>query len=110
MAPKAGHAAGGRAGANPGATTSEPSGEEPTDEQEAAARREAVHAAIAELPDVFREVFVRVDLEEQAAADVARDLGIPVNTAYTRLHLARGRFIEALRRLLARRRLKPEDL
>lgn len=80
------------------------------DDWQEAQRREAVHASIEELPPLFREVFVRCEIEETAMADVARDLGIPVNTGYTRLHLARARFAEALRRHLARRKLGKDDL
>ncbi len=75
-----------------------------------AERAHAVREAIQELPDIFREVFVRCEIDEIPMPDVARELGIPVNTGYTRLHLARARFQEALRRYLARRRLGKEDL
>lgn len=75
-----------------------------------AERVNVVHDAIRELPDIFREVFVRCELEDMAMPEVARELGIPVNTGYTRLHLARERFQEALRRSLLRRKLTKEDL
>jgi len=77
---------------------------------QAAERHQAVHESIDELPDIFKDVFVRCELEEMPMAEVAKDLGIPVNTGYTRLHLARARFAEAVRRLLARRRLRNDDL
>lgn len=77
---------------------------------QAAERRQAVHTAIDELPPLFREVFVRCEIDEMPMAEVAKDLGIPVNTGYTRLHLARARFAEAVRRYLARRRLTEQDL
>lgn len=73
-------------------------------------RREAVRGAIADLPDSLREVFVRCEIQHVAMSEVARDLGILVNTGYTRLHLARARFLESLQRSLARRRVKGEEL
>ncbi len=85
----------------------------PTDVEElwrSAERAQAVRDAIDELPPMFREVFVRSELDERSMPEVARELGIPVNTGYTRLYLARQRFQEALRRHLARRRLGKGDL
>jgi RNA polymerase sigma-70 factor (ECF subfamily) len=75
-----------------------------------AERAHAVREAIQELPEIFREVFVRCEIDEVAMPDVARELGIPVNTGYTRLHLARARFQESMRRYLARRRIGKDDL
>ena len=49
---------------------------------------------------------MRCEIDEVPMAEVARDLGIPVNTGYTRLHLARARFAEAMSRFLARLRLR----
>ena len=80
------------------------------DEWQAAERRDVVRASIEELPDIFRDVFVRVEVEEMSMPEAAKALGIPINTGYTRLHLARARFSELLRRLLARRRIDKEDL
>ena len=75
-----------------------------------AERANAVREAIRELPDIFREVFVRYEIDEMPMPEVARELGIPVNTGYTRLHLGRARFQEAIKRYLARRRLGKDDL
>ena len=72
--------------------------------------RRAVRAAIDELPDLFREVFVRTHFEQMSMPDVARELGISLNTGYTRLYLARGRFLESLLRLVARLRIEGGDL
>ncbi len=80
------------------------------DDWEEAERREAIRAAIDELPDIFREVFLRTEIEHMTMPEVASDLGIPVNTGYTRLHLARARFLESLQRFLARRRIQKQDL
>jgi len=85
---------------------------QPSAEQDwqAAERYRAVHDSIDELPGIFKDVFVRCEIDEMPMAEVARELRIPVNTGYTRLHLARARFREAIRRHLARRRLHPDDL
>lgn len=48
-----------------------------------------VRAAIAELPEVFREVVRRRELEEASYQQIAEDLSIPISTAGTRL--LRGR-------------------
>jgi RNA polymerase sigma-70 factor (ECF subfamily) len=45
--------------------------------------------ALAALPDKQREVFVLYELEELEMAEVARAVGCPRFTAYTRLHAAR---------------------
>jgi RNA polymerase sigma-70 factor, ECF subfamily len=50
-----------------------------------------------------RDVFVLVVLEELGVPEVAEVLGIGVNTAYTRLRLARSEFREALARRGERR-------
>lgn len=49
-----------------------------------------------------RVVFVACELEEREVAEVAASLGIPRNTAASRLRLARGEFTAAIRRLALR--------
>lgn len=64
-------------------------------------RRQAarlVMELLAELDEDKREVFVLMELEQLPAPVVAELLGIPVNTAYSRLRLARARFEAALAR------------
>jgi RNA polymerase sigma-70 factor (ECF subfamily) len=51
-----------------------------------------------------RVVFVACELEEREVAEVAASLGIPRNTAASRLRLARGEFTGAIRRLALRGR------
>ena len=57
-----------------------------------------VSRALERLEVSRREVFMLVELEELAVPEVATALGIPVNTAYSRLRLARTDFKAALRR------------
>jgi len=47
-------------------------------------------------------VFVACELEEREVAEVAQALGIPRNTAASRLRLARAEFTAAVRRLSLR--------
>lgn len=80
------------------------------DEWLGAQRRQSVRAAIEELPVLFREVFIGSEIEHRTMPEVARALGIPVNTGYTRLHVARGRFLQSLQRHFARRGIGRDDL
>ncbi|MFA0751870.1 MAG: hypothetical protein SLRJCFUN_002273 [Candidatus Fervidibacter sp.] len=57
---------------------------------------EEVERALAQLPDVFREVVVLCDLQGLSYAEAAQQLGVPIGTIRSRLF--RGR--EILRRLL----------
>ncbi len=63
------------------------------EEAEAAA---FVRRFLNELEPKRREVFMLVLLEEMSIPDVATTLSIPLNTAYTRLRLARADFQQAL--------------
>ena len=69
---------------------------------EAGERRVLVLAGLETLSDDQRHVFVRHELEEESVVDIARDLGISENTAYSRLRLGRQRFTETVRRRMAR--------
>jgi RNA polymerase sigma-70 factor (ECF subfamily) len=75
--------------------------ERPTDEdpeQRLERRQDAalLRAALTQLPDKQREVFVLFEIEELSMADVAQAVGCPRFTAYTRLYAAR----QALRALI----------
>ncbi len=96
-----------RAEVEPPLAAAYPSAEE---QQQEAERRAAVQEAIDALDPIFRDVLVAVELDERPMPDVAADLGIPENTGWNRLHIARARFAEAVRRILARRRLQPGDI
>ncbi len=61
---------------------------------------EAIHCI--DLPR--RAVFILSEIEEQSMPDIAAALQIPLNTAYSRLRLAREDFEKAGTRLLAGRR------
>jgi RNA polymerase sigma-70 factor (ECF subfamily) len=71
----------------------EPSPADAYDAREAGAR---AARALALLSVKKREVFVMVVLEDMACEDVARTLGIPVATVWTRLHHARRELREHL--------------
>ena len=69
-----------------------------TEEQvEQARRRALVITALDALSDEQRVVFVRHELEGAAMPEIATEAGIPINTAYSRLRLARERFVAAVR-------------
>src|SRR5262245_50693613 len=61
-------------------------------------RQQQVEAAIAELPDMYREVFVLADVEQMSNAEIAEIVGLSVPAVKSRLHRAR---------LLMRDRLAP---
>ncbi len=67
----------------------------------AAARqdRELVLRALDAVELERRAVFIMLELIDHAMGEIAEVLGIPVNTAYSRLRLARGEFADAVRRL-----------
>jgi RNA polymerase sigma factor (sigma-70 family) len=99
--------------------TEEPTAPSAEEERQELERRELVRDAVDELPDIFREVFVLCELGEVPMAEAAPRLlraeggeaiGVPVNTGYTRLLIARKRFAEAMARVLARRRLRAGDV
>lgn len=68
------------------------------------ARREAARAVLEILDDMDadkREVFALMEVEQLSAPQVAELLGVPLNTVYSRLRLARARFEQALARRAA---------
>ena len=62
-----------------------------------------VQAALDALDDDRRNVFVLHELDGTSVPDIAAALSIPLNTAYSRLRLAREHFSAAVRRLRAAR-------
>jgi RNA polymerase sigma-70 factor (ECF subfamily) len=78
-----------------------------TDPHEAALETEAailVQRVLDGLSEERRAVFVLAELEEFTAAEIAESIGIPPNSVYSRLRLARRDFEAGLRRLRARER------
>ena len=72
----------------------------PADEQLASAeKRRLVHAALARLSPEQRAVFVLCELEGLTMPEASAELGINLNTAYSRLRLAREAFVKAVRAL-----------
>jgi RNA polymerase sigma-70 factor (ECF subfamily) len=69
---------------------------------ESAARRDLLLRALHTLPDERRAVLVLHDLDGIPMPEVARALEIPLNTAYSRLRLARQDITTAVRRLQER--------
>lgn len=61
-----------------------------------------VQEVLARLPFKQREVFTLYELEELEGPEIATMLGIPVNTVWTRLHHARKRFEESMRKRIRR--------
>ena len=76
---------------------SEPVREQPGPDADLARRQSGlqIHAAVASLSDVQREVFVLFELEHLDGAEIAVILDIPINTVWSRLRLARVTFKDA---------------
>ena len=66
---------------------------------ESAEAKRLVDRALDVLDDDKRAVFVLHDLDDTSVPEIARVLGIPEGTAYTRLRAARAEFTAAVRRL-----------
>jgi RNA polymerase sigma-70 factor (ECF subfamily) len=74
------------------------------DEQLAAGQdRRLVLDALGSIPPDRRAVFVLYEIDGEPMDAIARVLGIPVNTAYSRLRVARSEFAAAVRRFRPRR-------
>lgn len=59
-----------------------------------------VHDALAQLPEAQRDVFVLHEIEGLSMPDIADAVDAPLNTLYSRLRLARARFIAEVRHLV----------
>jgi RNA polymerase sigma-70 factor (ECF subfamily) len=80
----------------PDAASAQPRPDDVVQQRQAAA---LVQRALDDLEEGRRAVFVLHELEGHAVPEVARMLEVPVNTAYSRLRLARAQFTAAVRRL-----------
>jgi RNA polymerase sigma-70 factor, ECF subfamily len=72
---------------------------------ESAAKREAarfVDRFLEDLNEDQRDVFVLAELEQLSAPEIGTVLGVPLNTVYSRLRLARAEFGKAIARHRAR--------
>jgi RNA polymerase sigma-70 factor (ECF subfamily) len=83
-----------------------PLSREPAADERLAAREQQglVLAALQALDEPRRAVLIMHDVDEQPMPEIATVLGLRLNTAYSRLRLARADFAAACKRLLARRR------
>jgi RNA polymerase sigma-70 factor (ECF subfamily) len=70
----------------------------PLDLTERNAELELLEGILAELDEPKREIFVMVEVLEMTVPEAVQALEIPLNTAYSRLRLARKLFEEALAR------------
>lgn len=77
-----------------------PSSDDPEAELEHAEARRTVMRALEALPLEQRAVFVAAEIDEASIAELSEHLGVPVNTLYSRLRLARARFAAAVRALI----------
>ncbi len=77
----------------------------PSDAVEQKEVREAVAKALAELPDIYREVFVLRDMQRLDVAETAEALDIGESAVKTRLHRARLMLRESLTPLFAKPRV-----
>lgn len=75
----------------------------PQEALEIARKRQLIHTALEELEFDRRTVFVMHELFGHTVPEIAEALGIPLNTAYSRLRLARDDFEMAIKRTRERR-------
>lgn len=75
------------------------SGQSPSEKLESAQTRQLVHAALAELPDDQRIVFVMSEIDGFSMPEIRDALDSPLNTLYSRLRLARRKFKAAVEQL-----------
>jgi RNA polymerase sigma-70 factor (ECF subfamily) len=69
-----------------------PSYRTPIQDLEAVEMARLLQAALASLAPEKRDVFIRCEIEGRSCEAVAKDLGVPVGTVYSRLHAARQVF------------------
>lgn len=72
-------------------------GDGPEEHLAATRARALVQAALSELPLDQRAAVVMHDLDGLSIPDIAHELGIPLNTMYSRLRLGRRKFTAAVR-------------
>ena len=82
-------------------------GRDPHEAAELAEETRLLQRILDDLDDDKREVLVLAELEELAVPEIAEALGLKLNTAYSRLRLARADFEQAAARHRARERRQP---
>jgi RNA polymerase sigma-70 factor (ECF subfamily) len=70
----------------------------PLEMAEISSEMDLLESVLTEIDETKREVFVMVEVLEMTVPEVVQALDIPLNTAYSRLRLARKLFEEALAR------------
>jgi RNA polymerase sigma-70 factor (ECF subfamily) len=61
-------------------------------------RVEEVHAAIARLPEEFREALVLREIEELSYEEIVEITGVPLGTVKSRINRARARLVQMLQK------------
>jgi RNA polymerase sigma-70 factor (ECF subfamily) len=79
-------------------------GPSPEERLDAGDRRAFLERALDALPLERRALFVLHELEERPVSEIAATLGVPVDTAWSRLRTAREEFGAAVKRLRLRQR------
>jgi RNA polymerase sigma-70 factor (ECF subfamily) len=74
----------------------------PEDDMLATEAARLLHQLLESLDDDKREVFILAELEQWSIAEIAEAIGVKVNTASSRLRLAREAFEQAAERMRAR--------
>ena len=69
-------------------------------------KMELLWRVLGQLDSAKREVLILAELEEMTAPEIAEAVGIPLNTAYSRLRLARAEFNEVFSRYAAQRKTR----
>ncbi len=82
-------------------------GPSPADAAAAAQSIERIRRVLDEIDERSRATLILVDLEGAPCGEVAKVLGLPVGTVYSRLHSARRRFARAYEKLGSQR--NPEE-
>jgi RNA polymerase sigma-70 factor, ECF subfamily len=79
-------------------------GTAPSPEQRYSAHQdlELLERALQQIELERRAIFIAYEMEEIPVPEIAASMGVPLNTAYSRLRLARQEFAEAVRRLQAK--------
>jgi RNA polymerase sigma-70 factor (ECF subfamily) len=80
--------------------------ERPDRAVERSAANRVLHTLLDELDEEKREVFVLAEIEQMSMPEIAEALAINVNTAYSRLRLAREAFAASAARFRAREKGK----